>query len=179
MPVELGAKLLNASAGAEGATRSLSGRVIQQAAALIPALVGGSADLEPSNNTGIKGAGSIAAGSFAGRNIHFGIREHAMAAMMSGMALYGCFIPFGGTFLAFSDYCRPSIRLAALMGLQVVYVFTHDSILLGEDGPTHQPVEQLSALRLIPNLTVFRPADGTETAMAWNAALAKNQARRH
>ncbi|GAB7028103.1 transketolase [Geotalea toluenoxydans] len=173
VPVELGAKLLNASAGAEGATRSLSGRVIQQAAALIPALVGGSADLEPSNNTGIKGAGSIAAGSFAGRNIHFGIREHAMAAMMSGMALYGCFIPFGGTFLAFSDYCRPSIRLAALMGLQVVYVFTHDSILLGEDGPTHQPVEQLSALRLIPNLTVFRPADGTETAMAWNAALAK------
>jgi transketolase len=171
VPVDLGAALLESVVGADGATRSLSGKVIQRAAALIPALVGGSADLEPSNNTGIKGAGSIAAASFNGRNIHFGIREHAMAAMMNGMALYGCFIPFGGTFLAFSDYCRPSIRLAALMGLQVVYVFTHDSILLGEDGPTHQPVEQVSALRLIPNLTVIRPADGVETAMAWTAAL--------
>jgi len=155
----------------DGATRALSGKVIQAAAEVFPALVGGSADLEPSTNSWIKGSEGIAAGAFGGRNIHFGVREHAMAAMMNGMARYGCFIPFGATFLVFSDYCRSAIRLAALMEQQVVYLFTHDSLFVGEDGPTHQPVEQLSALRLIPNLSVYRPADGTETALAWTAAL--------
>jgi len=172
-PADLAESLLLAVSGAEGATRSLSGRIIQQAAALMPSLAGGSADLEPSTNTGIKDSPWISAGSFAGRNIHFGVREHAMAAMLNGMALYGCFVPFGATFLVFSDYCRPSIRLSALMGVQVVYVFSHDSLLLGEDGPTHQPVEQLSALRLIPNLSVIRPADAVETAMAWTVALTR------
>ncbi len=171
IPADLAERLAAAVAGVEGATRSLSGRVIQAAAAAIPALAGGSADLEPSTNTWIKESPGIAAGAFAGRNLHFGIREHAMAAVMNGMARYGCFVPFGATFLVFSDYCRPSIRLASLMGLQVVYVFTHDSIFVGEDGPTHQPVEQLSALRLIPGLRVIRPADGLETAMAWTMAL--------
>ena len=176
VPADLSARLLAAVAGADGATRSLSGRIIQQASALMPGLVGGSADLEPSTNTAIKDASWIAAGDFGGRNIHFGIREHAMAAMLNGMARYGCFTPLGSTFLVFSDYCRASIRLSALMGLQVVYVFTHDSILLGEDGPTHQPVEHLSALRMIPNLTVIRPADAVETAMAWSAALNRKTA---
>jgi transketolase len=175
VPADLAGNLLQAVAGAEGATRSLSGLVIQRAAALLPFLAGGSADLEPSTNTGIKAAPWIAAGSFAGSNIHFGVREHAMAAMLNGMALHGCFVPFGATFLVFADYCRPAIRLAALMGLRVVYVFTHDSLMVGEDGPTHQPVEQLSALRLIPNLAVIRPADGVETAMAWTAALTRKE----
>jgi len=174
-PPDLANLLTAAVEGADGATRSLSGRVIQAAATAIPALVGGSADLEPSTNTWIKGSPGIAAGDFTGRNLHFGIREHAMAAVMNGMARYGCFIPFGATFLVFSDYCRPSIRLASLMGLQVVYVFTHDSIFVGEDGPTHQPVEQLSALRLIPDLQVVRPADGLETAMAWTSALRRTE----
>lgn len=173
VPADLAGSLLQAVAGAEGATRSLSGLIIQRAAALLPFLAGGSADLEPSTNTAIKYSPWIAAGSFAGSNIHFGVREHAMAAMLNGMALHGCFVPFGATFLVFADYCRPSIRLAALMGLQVIYVFTHDSLMVGEDGPTHQPVEQLSALRLIPNLAVIRPADGVETAMAWTAALTR------
>jgi len=174
LPTDLAGSLLQAVGGAEGATRSLSGRIIQEAAALVPALAGGSADLEPSTNTGIKASQSVSAGAFGGRNIHFGVREHAMAAMLNGMALYGCFVPFGATFLVFSDYCRPAIRLSALMGIQVIHVFTHDSVLLGEDGPTHQPVEQLSSLRLIPNLTVIRPADGVETALAWTAALTRN-----
>jgi transketolase len=133
--------------------------------------IGGSADLTPSNNTMTKGMQSIEPGSYDGRYIHYGIREHGMAAAMSGMALHGGVVPYGGTFLTFSDYCRPSIRLAALMGIRVVYVMTHDSIGLGEDGPTHQPVEHFAALRAIPNLLVFRPADSVETAEAWQLAL--------
>lgn len=163
--------LLEAAGTADGATRSLSGAVLQAAAAAIPSLAGGSADLAPSTNSWIKESDAIAAGSFLGRNLHFGIREHAMVAIQNGMALYGCFIPFGATFLVFSDYCRPAVRLAALMKLQTIYLFTHDSIFVGEDGPTHQPVEHLSALRIIPGLQVIRPADGIETALAWAAAL--------
>lgn len=166
------------------ATRALSGQVIQKLAAVAPFVVGGSADLAPSTNTMIKGAGEIAraAGSegktpaedvFAGRNLHFGIREHAMAAIVNGMTLYGSWRAYGATFLIFSDYMRPSIRLAALMNIPSIFVFTHDSVFLGEDGPTHQPVEQLFALRLIPNVTLFRPADGLETAMAWAWAAGK------
>jgi len=149
----------------------LSGTVLQKVASLLPALVGGSADLSPSNNSEIKGEASVQAGSFAGRNLHFGIREHAMGAVCNGMALYGCFIPYGATFLVFSDYCRPAVRLSALMQQQVIYIFTHDSYAVGEDGPTHQPIEHTASLRLIPGLQVIRPADGLETALAWYAAL--------
>jgi len=137
----------------------------------VPALIGGSADLTGSNNTRIKGQTAVAKGAFEGRYIHYGIREHAMAAAMNGLALYGGIIPYGGTFLVFTDYCRPSIRLLALMGLRVVYVMTHDSIGLGEDGPTHQPVEHVAALRSMPNLLVMRPACGVETAECWAIAL--------
>jgi transketolase len=140
-----------------------------------PALIGGSADLTGSNNTKIKNQKPIAKGDYSGSYLYYGIREHGMAAAMNGMALYGGLIPYGGTFLVFSDYCRPSIRLAALMRQQVVYVFTHDSIGLGEDGPTHQPIEHLAALRAIPNLNVFRPADGVETAECWALAAASDQ----
>ena len=135
------------------------------------ATVGGSADLTPSNNTKTKGMHDMTPDDYSGRYIHFGIREHGMCAAMRGMALHGGIVPYGGTFLTFSDYCRPSIRLAALMGIRVVYVMTHDSIGLGEDGPTHQPVEHFAALRAIPNLLVFRPADSVETAEAWQIAL--------
>ncbi|MRR09018.1 transketolase [bacterium] len=173
VPSDLLAQLLRAVPPEAAATRALSGKCIQAAAALAPALAGGSADLTPSTNTAITGSPSVAAGAFAGRNLHFGVREHAMAAMINGMARSGFFIPYGSTFLVFSDYCRPAIRLAALMGLQVVYVFTHDSIFVGEDGPTHQPVEHVAALRLIPGLAVWRPADAVETAAAWAAALAR------
>jgi transketolase len=137
----------------------------------MPEFVGGSADLAGSTLTTVKGAPFAAAATPGGRNVHFGIREHAMGAIMNGMALHGGVIPYGGTFLVFSDYMRPAIRLAALMKQQAIYVFTHDSIGLGEDGPTHQPVEQLSALRCIPNLLVIRPADANETAEAWKVAL--------
>ena len=154
------------------ASRAASGTVLNAIAARVPELVGGSADLAPSNNTVIKGADVFAANNYAGRNFHFGIREHGMGAIMNGMALHGGLIPYGGTFLIFSDYMRPPMRLAAFMERQVIYVFTHDSIGLGEDGPTHQPVEQLSALRCVPNLTVIRPADAGETAEAWRVALA-------
>lgn len=153
------------------ATRAASGKVLNAIAPKIPELIGGSADLTGSNNTEIKGAGVFNATNHAGRNFHFGIREHGMGAAMNGLALHGGFIPFGGTFLIFSDYMRPSIRLAALTHLRVIYVFTHDSIGLGEDGPTHQPIEQLTALRAIPNLTVIRPADPTEVIEAWRAAV--------
>jgi len=153
------------------ATRNWSGKVIQGLARRVPNLVGGSADLEPSNKTGIVGGGSLLATNPGGRVIHFGIREHAMAAAMNGMALHGGVRPFGGTFLIFSDYMRPAIRLAALMRQRVTYVFTHDSIGLGEDGPTHQPVEQLPALRAIPGLCDLRPGDAAETAEAWKVAL--------
>ncbi len=170
VPKDLEARLLAAVEGS-AATRALSGKAIQAAAAAVPALAGGSADLEPSTNTRIADSPSVLPGSFGGRNLHFGIREHAMGAVMNGMARYGCFIPYGATFLVFADYCRPAIRLAALMKQQAIYVFTHDSFFVGEDGPTHQPVEQLSSLRLIPNLRVIRPADGPETALAWASAL--------
>ncbi len=153
------------------ATRASSGRVLQVIAEKVENLVGGSADLSDSNNTRIKAAESLQAHSPGGRNIHFGVREHAMAGIMNGMALHGGILPYGGTFLVFSDYMRPSIRLAAMMGLPVRYVFTHDSIGLGEDGPTHQPIEQLASLRSIPGLVDLRPADAAETAEAWKVAL--------
>ncbi len=153
------------------ATRAASGKVLNAIAATLPELIGGSADLTGSNNTEIKNGGVFAAGSRSGRNFHFGIREHAMGAALNGIALHRGFIPFGGTFLIFSDYMRPSIRLAALTHLKPIYVFTHDSIGLGEDGPTHQPIEQLAALRAISNMTVIRPSDATEVAEAWRAAI--------
>ncbi|MFN2571502.1 MAG: transketolase [Gemmatimonadales bacterium] len=153
------------------ATRAASGKVLNAIATKLPELIGGSADLTGSNNTEMKGGGVFSATERTGRNFHFGIREHAMGAALNGIALHGGFIPFGGTFLIFSDYMRPSIRLAALTQLRPIYVFTHDSIGLGEDGPTHQPIEQLSALRVIPNMTVIRPADPTEVAEAWRAAI--------
>lgn len=156
------------------ATRALSGKVMQKIADLLPGFIGGSADLAPSNSTHLKEFGSISKNNFNNRNMHFGIREHAMGAILNGMILYGGIRPFGGTFLVFSDYMRPSIRLAALMKLPVIYVFTHDSIFVGEDGPTHQPIEHVAALRTIPNVDVFRPADGTEVAMAWSYALKRN-----
>ena len=153
------------------ATRTASGACLEYLVAALPTLIGGSADLTPSNNTRAKAMTAITPTDFSGEYIHFGVREHAMAAAMNGMALHGGFIPYGGTFLVFSDYCRPSIRLSALMGTQVVYIMTHDSIGLGEDGPTHQPVEHLAALRAIPNLAVLRPCDGIETAECWDIAL--------
>ncbi len=153
------------------ATREASGKVLHAIAPKLPELIGGSADLAPSNNTHIKGGGDYQAGHYGGRNLHFGVREHAMGAIANGMALAGGLIPYTGTFLIFSDYMRPPLRLAALMDQRVVFVFTHDSIGLGEDGPTHQPIEQLAALRAIPNFVVIRPADATETVGAWRAAL--------
>jgi len=152
------------------ATRKASGAVLNAIAEKTPFLIGGSADLSPSTNTILKGFDDFTREA-AGRNLHFGVREHAMGAVLNGMAESVALIPYGATFLVFSDYMRPAIRLAALMGLRLVYVFTHDSVGLGEDGPTHQPVEHLAALRAIPGLTVIRPADATETAEAWRAAL--------
>lgn len=156
------------------ATRAASGKVLDSISPRIPQLIGGSADLTPSNNTLPKNETSLTPEDFSGRYVRFGVREHGMAAIMSGMALHGGVIPYGGTFLIFSDYMRPSMRLAALMEQRVIYVFTHDSIGLGEDGPTHQPIEQLTALRAIPNLTVIRPADAAETIEAWKVALHRN-----
>jgi transketolase len=153
------------------ATRASSGQVLNSLAPLLPELIGGSADLTGSNKTDIKGEEPYSLNNPAGRYIHFGIREHGMGSILNGIAVHGGLIPYGGTFLVFSDYMRPSIRLAALMELRVIYVFTHDSIGLGEDGPTHQPIEQLAALRVIPNLTVIRPADANEVAVAWLAAV--------
>ncbi len=158
------------------ATRAYSGEVINAIADKIPQLFGGSADLAPSNNTAIKESGSFESETYEGRNIHFGIREHSMGSEMNGMALYGSVIPYGGTFQTFSDYMRPAIRLAALSHIQTIYVFTHDSIGLGEDGPTHQSVEHLAALRTIPNLAVIRPCDAHETREAWRAALERDNA---
>jgi transketolase len=176
-PDAVGAALLAVKKKTSGekpsvATRKASEAALEGINAAWDATIGGSADLTPSNNTMTKGMQSITAEDFSGRYMHYGIREHGMCATMSGMALHGGIVPYGGTFLCFSDYCRPSIRLAALMGIRVVYVMTHDSIGLGEDGPTHQPVEHFAALRAIPNLLVFRPADGVETAEAWEIALA-------
>jgi transketolase len=153
------------------ATRQSSQKAIEALAPVLPELVGGSADLTGSNNTKGKEMTAVAPPEYAGRYIYYGVREHGMASAMNGIALHGGFMPYGGTFLVFTDYCRPSIRLAALMGQRVVYVMTHDSIGLGEDGPTHQPVEHLAALRAIPNLLVFRPADTLETAECWAEAL--------
>jgi transketolase len=158
------------------ATRAASEIVLESLIPAIPEMIGGSADLTGSNNTRIKSMKAISAADFSGRFIHYGVREHGMAAAMNGMALHGGIIPYSGTFLVFSDYCRPAIRLGALMGNRVIYVMTHDSIGLGEDGPTHQPIEHLAALRAIPNLLVFRPCDGMETAECWQLALeAKNR----
>jgi transketolase len=157
--------------GESVATRNASGRVLQAIAEVLPELIGGSADLGPSNQTLIKGSGSIARGDFSGRNLHFGVREHAMGAVANGMYLNGGVIPYTGTFLVFADYMRPAIRLASIMGTHVIYVFTHDSLGVGEDGPTHQPVEQIASLRAIPGLVVIRPADAGETVEAWRVAL--------
>ncbi len=157
--------------GSSMATRAASGKVLEALVPRIPQMLGGSADLTGSNKTDVKGTGTIQKADMTGRYIHYGVREHGMGAIMNGMALHGGVIPYGGTFLVFSDYMRASIRLAALMEQQVIYVFTHDSIGLGEDGPTHQPVEQLMALRAMPNLWVIRPAEANETAAAWQIAL--------
>jgi transketolase len=152
------------------ATRQASGKVLNAIAPALPLLLGGSADLAPSNNTYLKGLGDFSRGNYGARNFHFGVREHAMGAILNGMALSGL-LPYGGTFLIFSDYARPALRLAAMMGAHSIFIFTHDSIFLGEDGPTHQPVEHLPALRAIPNLSVIRPADANETAVAWRVAI--------
>src|SRR6266404_2332626 len=158
------------------ATRVASGQVINALAPHLPMLIGGSADLGVSNNTDIKDSGSLEAGKYDGRIIHFGVREHAMGATLTGISLNGGLIPYGGTFMTFSDYMRPSIRLAALSEVQVIYVFTHDSIGLGEDGPTHQPIEHLAALRAIPHLFVVRPADVHEVREAWRLAILRRHA---
>jgi len=175
LPEDLETVLLSAAGGEKDATRVSSGKVLQKAASLVPSLCGGSADLTPSNKTFIKGEAVVSKGAFAGRNFHFGVREHAMAGLCNGMALHGGWIPYAGTFLVFADYMRPAIRLAALMRLQVIYVFTHDSIFVGEDGPTHQPVEHLASLRAIPGLVTIRPADAAETAIAWAVALRRTE----
>ena len=158
------------------ATRKASGLVLNALAEMLPEMLGGSADLAPSNNTIIKNAPDFQKESYGGRNIRFGVREHAMGAIVNGLGVHGGLIPFCGTFLVFSDYMRPAVRLAALMGVPAIYVFTHDSLAVGEDGPTHQPVEHTAVLRAIPNLLVLRPADATETAEAWKIAItSKNQ----
>ena len=161
-----------AKAGEKLATRKASQKVLECLNLAVPELVGGSADLTGSNLTRTDELGPVRADSYGGRYIYYGVREHAMAAVMNGLALHQSIIPYGGTFLVFTDYMRPALRLSALIGLRVVYVMTHDSIGLGEDGPTHQPVEHLAALRAIPNLQVMRPADAVETAECWALALA-------
>ena len=153
------------------ATRQCSMKTIESISSLLPQLIGGSADLSGSNNTKTINSKIINSKNFNGNYIHYGVREHGMSAIMNGLALYGGLIPYGGTFLIFSDYSKPAIRLSALMGLKVIYIFSHDSIGLGEDGPTHQPIEQLTGLRSIPNLNVFRPADLIETFECWELAL--------
>jgi len=171
LPENLLEELLASVPKEQNATRVLSSKVIQKISELVPYFIGGSADLAPSTNTFMKAFSAIAPGNFGGKNFHFGIREHAMGSLLNGITLYGGFKAFGATFLVFSDYMRPVIRLAALMHLPVTYVFTHDSIFVGEDGPTHQPIEHVPVLRAIPNVTVIRPADGYETAVAWYYAL--------
>ena len=150
---------------------SASGKTINAIAKYFPTMIGGSADLEPSNNTFIKGEKSFQPGNYDGRNLHFGVREHSMGAELNGIALTKPMIPYGATFLIFSEYMRAPIRLAAIMGIRTIFIFTHDSIALGEDGTTHQPIEQLISLRSIPNLIVIRPADANETAQAWRVAM--------
>ncbi len=190
LPKDWDAELPTFPADPKGlATRAASGKVLNALAKKVPMLIGGSADLNPSTNTTLQAMGDFqnpqtpegdrqgAVGDvwgYEGRNIHFGVREHAMGAMLNGIAAHGGFIPFGATFLVFSDYVRPAIRLAALMKQHVIYVFTHDSIGVGEDGPTHQPVEHVAALRTIPNVMVIRPCDANETALAWRVAMEAN-----
>jgi transketolase len=159
------------ASGKDIATRAASGATLDHLAAAIPELLGGSADLTPSNNTKAKGMIEIKPGEYGGTYMHYGVREHGMAAAMNGIALHGGLVPYGGTFMCFSDYCRPAIRLATLMGIRTIFVMTHDSIGLGEDGPTHQPVEHLAALRAIPGLAVYRPGDPVETAECWELIL--------
>lgn len=173
LPSDLSAQIAEFSGRGPMATRACGGEILQSLAAACPTLVGGSADLACSNKTTLKGAGFQSAAEPGGRNIHFGVREHAMGAILNGMALHGGVHPFGATFLVFSDYMRPAIRLAALSNLSVAFVFTHDSVFVGEDGPTHQPVEQLASLRAMPNVEVWRPADGCETAAAWLETLGR------
>ncbi len=175
VPADIAQTLREAAGREKDATRNSGGKVLQAVAAHVPALYGGSADLAPSTKTLLKGSADIALDSFEGRNLHFGIREHAMGAICNGMALYGSFIPYGSTFLVFSDYMRPAMRVAAISDIQVIYVFTHDSLFVGEDGPTHEPVEHIASLRAIPNLTLLRPADGAETAAAWTVALRRTE----
>ncbi len=170
-PIVAGLKKKFAAEKPKLATRQTSGLVLEALVPKLAELIGGSADLTGSVNTKIKGAGIVSRENYGGQYIHYGVREHGMAAAMNGMALHGGIIPYSGTFLVFTDYCRPAIRLSALMKQRVIYVMTHDSIGLGEDGPTHQPVEHLASLRAIPNLNVFRPCDGIETAEAWEVAL--------
>ena len=167
------AELPEFEVGDKLATRQASGKTLNAIAAAMPELIGGSADLSTSNNTDIADSGLLSRDDFSGRNINFGVREHGMAAIMNGVALHGGLRVFGGTFMVFTDYLRPSLRLAALMGLPTIYVMTHDSIGLGEDGPTHQPIEHLAALRAIPNLHVLRPADAKETVGAWQHAISR------
>jgi transketolase len=157
------------------ATREASGKLMNKIAAVLPQLIGGSADLAPSTKTLLDGFGDFSAANPAGRNMHFGIREHAMGAMVNGMALHGGLVPYGATFFVFVDYMRPALRLAALMQSHSIFVFTHDSIGVGEDGPTHQPVEQLASLRAIPGLTVIRPAEANETRIAWKLAVERKK----
>ena len=157
------------------ATRNICGEVLNALAPVVPELVGGSADLAPSNKTFLKGCGEIGDGNFEGRNIHYGIRELAMTAMVNGFTAFGGWRGYGATFFVFSDYCRPAIRLAALMKLPSIFVFSHDSFYVGEDGPTHEPVEQLAAMRAMPGVTTFRPADATETAFAWIEMILNTQ----
>ncbi|MBN2196279.1 MAG: transketolase [Polyangiaceae bacterium] len=173
IPADLFGQLVATAPTKSDATRSLGAEVEQKVAVLVPSVVAGSADLDASCKTAIKGANDVGPTHFAGRNLHYGIREHAMGAIMNGLALSGFFIPIGSTFLMFADYVRPAVRLAALMEQQAIYVFTHDSFFVGEDGPTHQPIEHLWALRLIPNLDVVRPADGLECAVAWTHAMTR------
>ncbi len=175
VPADLYEQLLKTLPEKDDATRNLSNAIQQHVAELVPSLIGGSADLAPSTKTLIKKSGSILAKHFEGRNLHFGIREHGMGAICNGLALSGGIVPYGATFLIFSDYMRPSVRLSALGDLQCVWIYTHDSIFLGEDGPTHQPIEQLWSLREIPNLAVVRPADALETAAAWSIALSRKK----
>ena len=153
------------------ATREASGKVLNAIAHHLPTLIGGSADLTPSNNTYLKEMGEFQVGNYTGRNLRFGVREHAMGSILNGIALTPGMIPYGGTFLLFYDYMRPPVRLAAIMGIRPIFVYTHDSIGLGEDGPTHQPIEQLSGLRAVPNITVIRPSDANEVSVAWRIAI--------
>lgn len=174
VPSNLVQALVHATENKTGATRVHAGKIEQKVAELVPALIGGSADLASSVKTNIEGSADVEKGAFSGRNLHFGIREHGMGAILNGLALSGFFIPFGSTFLIFGDYMRPPMRLAALMKQRVIYVLTHDSIFLGEDGPTHQPIEQLWTMRMVPNLHVFRPADALESAVAWAYAVQRS-----